>query len=139
MIAPNFIGVKTGTIVTRSAHWYTERGKPVRTDEIGILTGIDLYGQVDETGTIVRVVAWPIIHWENGIFATSVHPVNTDIFRPEVRASVDYFDYDDSLELKSSSDYSRGRARSRFARYTYAMRGQFARVLLRLARYVQRN
>ncbi len=100
MIVPNFLNVRTGTIVKRSAHWFKERGITVKSREIGIIVGIDHYGMFDATGKLVNICAWPTIHWEGCIGPSGCHPCNVELCRRDDRDRAGRFDYDDTLELR---------------------------------------
>ena len=75
----DFSRVRTGTVVRRSRHWLKARnvrvGHPDRT-QIGIIVGHDVLSDPK-----CGVVSWPITHWEGGVMANCVHPVNVALHR----------------------------------------------------------
>jgi hypothetical protein len=96
-----FAGVRAGTLVTRSAHWYTQHTSWPR-DQLGIVVNRNLY---EEDG---RLVTYPVIYWEGEIGSSSTHPLNTDVAPSKYR---------DELEARRTEREAVG-ARGRRARRT---------------------
>ena len=68
----NFAGVKTGTLVRRSKHWYAVHSGDVK-GQLGIVVDRSVY---QEGG---RLITYPVIHWEDQVSASATHPDNVEV------------------------------------------------------------
>jgi len=74
---PNFKDGPFGLLVTRSDHWYKERGiKIPRQRQLGIVTDRKFFQ--DSKG---RIVCWPVIAWEGAVVDSMTHPMNAMAYR----------------------------------------------------------
>ena len=75
---PDFSKGPYGLVVTRSDHWYRERGHkiPKRNKELGIVTDRNFFQ--DGHG---RIICWPVIRWEGGVMDSMTHPMNATPLR----------------------------------------------------------
>jgi hypothetical protein len=71
-VLDKFQGVRTGTLVRRSKHWY-EQHPGDKKGQLGIVIGRDVYQEGD------RLVTYPIIHWEEQASSSGTHPANVEI------------------------------------------------------------
>lgn len=67
-----FSGVRTGTLVRRSKHWYRVHPGDAK-GQLGIVIGRNVY---EEGG---RLVTYPVIHWEEQASASGTHPDNVEV------------------------------------------------------------
>lgn len=61
-----------GSLVTRSAHWYTQHSDG--RDQIGIVTDHTTY---EESGALIT---YPWIHWAGESAPSLTHPLNADLY-----------------------------------------------------------
>lgn len=79
----DFTKVKTGTLVTESAHSIKEKCIKPENIRMGILT--ELY--FEDLGNQLFNV-WPVIWWEGGMLASITHPQNVELVKnknPQMR------------------------------------------------------
>lgn len=67
-----FQGVQRGTLVKRSAHWYTVHKEWPR-GQLGIVIDRNIYQEGDQ------FVTYPVIQWEGEVSSSGTHPANVDI------------------------------------------------------------
>lgn len=75
----NFKDAPFGLLVTRSDHWYKERGLKMpqkHKRQLGIVTDRKFYQ--DSKG---RIICWPIIAWEGAVVDSMTHPINVIPYR----------------------------------------------------------
>ena len=74
---PNFKDSPFGLLVTRSDHWYKERGLKIpRQRQLGIVTDRKFFLDSKK-----RVVCWPVIAWEGAVVDSMTHPINAIAYR----------------------------------------------------------
>ena len=73
----NFTDCPFNMLVTRSDHWYKERGiKIPRQRQLGIVVDRKFYQ--DGRG---RIICWPVVAWEGDITSSLTHPMNVISYR----------------------------------------------------------
>jgi hypothetical protein len=76
-----FQGVQRGTLVKRSAHWYSVH-KTWPRGQLGIVIDRNVYQEGD------RLVTFPVIQWEGEVSSSGTHPDNADVAPSKYRAAL---------------------------------------------------